>query len=595
MESSYLNYPITWSYGQTLFTKIKSEHLDLLPKIPLYFDIPKDEAEVYFKNNGIESFKKQIAKSIGDDNFAIIDIGFGSLFANIVLLGKKYQNKISNSFKKWNSEPLKKIKEKIEQTFFEFAGITGKPKYVEICSSQYTPGEQEKMIKEVLEINKESNSSENTDNDDNYSINKVEQILDNIAQEKEMQVKTLIEFDKGLKIKEVIEKTNNSLEQMQKDSIFEFRIVGLAVVDNMNSTQYVERKSQCPNCESKILIQGTKTKHAKNSVANNFVTGRDNWYGIGTYFSDQLDYVTYYANAKTFGAIPKIGETFPIAGAEVFYDSTKFKQIYDYSYYDVSGELPTEQYLKEHIDKTIEKDGIHFIEVEGGMTHVITKNREILRYNKTEPLPKNIYIGREYVVTDKTQILPLFALTMQRVGYCIIWRDDNFLGGIHKDYLEERKKFVNELSNLNLYIETSTESALKLIWKKKYNKIILITNVGSNLEGKKYIDMARKILGFNVVALFFASSLRHLEWIKDYPNSLYTNNAEFFEKYVMLFNKDAGNEENGLNNLKTEIEEYYGIQLQELIEPVKYPLFEDGSSANQHYGQLDCSPFEMKI
>ena len=63
----------------------------------------------------------------------------------------------------------------------------------------------------------------------------------------------------------------------------------------------------------------------------------------------------------------------------------------------------------------------------------------------------------------------------------------------------------------------------------------------------------------------------------------------------MLFNKDERNEENSLNNLKTEIEEYYGIQLQELIEPVKYPLFEDGSSPNQHYGQLDCSPFEMKI
>ena len=141
---SYLTYPITWSYGQALFTKIKSEHLDLLPKISLYFDIPKDEAEVYFKNNGIESFKKQIAKSIGDDNFAIIDIGFGSLFAKIALFGKKYQNKILNCFKKWNSEQLKKIKEKIEQIFFEFPGITVKPKYVKICSSQYTPKEQKK-------------------------------------------------------------------------------------------------------------------------------------------------------------------------------------------------------------------------------------------------------------------------------------------------------------------------------------------------------------------------------------------------------------------------------------------------------------------
>ena len=68
--------------------------------------------------------------------------------------------------------------------------------------------------------------------------------------------------------------------------------------------------------------------------------------------------------------------------------------------------------------------------------------------------------------------------------YCIIWRDNNFISGPFKNELNERKKIKNELG-FNLYIETSTESALNLIWKKKYNKVILITNVGKDLEGKK--------------------------------------------------------------------------------------------------------------
>lgn len=600
-NSSYLTYTIDSPFYQANFTQIKSELLDLLPKITIYFDLPEDIGKEYFKNNEFEYFKKQIAESLGDNNFSIIKIIFGSLFVQLVTLGQEAKDKILSVLEKkeWDSEPIKKkFKEKVKQTLFNFDYITVKPKYIEICSSQYTQQEQEKMITDVLEKGKQLNKSNSFTSFG--EINSADQILDtlsNIAQEKEMQEKTLILFDKGLEAKEVIEKSNNSIEQMQKDSIFEFRIVGLAVVDNMNSTQYLKRKSQCPNCESQILIQGTKTKHAANSASNNFITGKDNFYGIGTYFSDQFDYVTYYANEiKTLGRVPKIGETFPIVGAEVFYDTTKFKQIYDYSYYDVAPQLPTEQYLLEHIDKTVEKNGIHFIEVEGGRTQVITKNREILsRFNYTESLPKKIYIGREYVVTDKSQILPLFALTMQRVGYCIIWRDNNFLGGIHKSYLEERKKFVNELKDLNLYIETSTESALKLIWKKKYNKIILITNVGSNLEGKKYIDKARIILGFNVIVLFFASSSRHLEWIKNYPNSLFTNTSDFFEKYVMLFNKDTGNEENRLNNLKNEVEKYYHTKLQDLKEPLKYPLFNDGNNEDQHYGELDCSPFEMGL
>lgn len=57
-----------------------------------------------------------------------------------------------------------------------------------------------------------------------------------------------------------------------------------------------------------------------------------------------------------------------------------------------------------------------------------------------------------------------------------------------------------------------------MVCRKRYNKIIIITNVGNNLEGKKYVDKVRKILGFNVIALFFTKQLNHLDWIKYYSN-----------------------------------------------------------------------------
>ncbi len=59
------------------------------------------------------------------------------------------------------------------------------------------------------------------------------------------------------------------------------------------------------------------------------------------------------------------------------------------------------------------------------------------------------------------------------------------------------------MTGYNLYTESDTKSALKLVWRKKYNKIILITNVGKDLEGKKYIDKVRNILQCDAMVLFF--------------------------------------------------------------------------------------------
>ena len=45
---------------------------------------------------------------------------------------------------------------------------------------------------------------------------------------------------------------------------------------------------------------------------------------------------------------------------------------------------------------------------------------------------------------------------------------------------------------MNAYLEDSLEKALEIIKRKKYNKIILISNIGLDKAGKKFVEVARK-------------------------------------------------------------------------------------------------------
>ena len=120
---------------------------------------------------------------------------------------------------------------------------------------------------------------------------------------------------------------------------------------------------------------------------------------------------------------------------------------------------------------------------------------------------------------------------------------------------------------MNAYFESSIEKALEIIKRKKYNKIILISNVGLDLSGKRFVEIARYILGFNVAVLFFSSNKNHLSWIKNFPNAFFTDNDEFFKEYILNYN------DKGLLNLKKNIENYYKIKLNFFNDFLQFPKF----------------------
>ena len=198
-------------------------------------------------------------------------------------------------------------------------------------------------------------------------------------------------------------------------------------------------------------------------------------------------------------------------------------------------------------------------------------------------------MGTEYVITEMYQMLPLYGLTLKRNEYFVIWRDPGFtLENRHSEYLRDRRRFIFKQAKMNGFFDSSMERLLEIIKRKKYNKIILLSNCGKDLSGKKFVELARKILGFDVMVLFFSANKEHFKWIQKFPNALYTNNPEFYEKYINNYNND------GLLKLKQEIETEYKIKLKFTNNFLQFPQFVE----NKEYNDLifeDICPYFRKV
>ena len=107
---------------------------------------------------------------------------------------------------------------------------------------------------------------------------------------------------------------------------------------------------------------------------------------------------------------------------------------------------------------------------------------------------------------------------------------------------------------------------------------LLITSIGLDLSGKRFVEIARKIFGFDLMVLFFSANEIHLKWIQNFQNCLYTDQSKFYEEYITNFNKD------GLEKLKKDVEKEYNITLMKFSDNfLSYPNFKnegDFSSLN---------------
>ena len=106
------------------------------------------------------------------------------------------------------------------------------------------------------------------------------------------------------------------------------------------------------------------------------------------------------------------------------------------------------------------------------------------------------------------------SIKIKRNEYYILWRDSNFESkNEYTKSLEGGKLFCIGEINMVVHCINSTEKALKFILKRINDKIIFIANIGKDLAGKRYIEIVRRIYGFNIIVLFYSYNRNHFSWI----------------------------------------------------------------------------------
>ena len=361
-----------------------------------------------------------------------------------------------------------------------------------------------------------------------------------------------------------LEEFNNQMElilkQAKRESIFEFDVTGISLIDR-NKEDYLKNKDICPNLKTKILFHGTSTNCSSLITTSNFRQSSVTFFGPGIYMTDMLDYSGFYAYENEKGGkfanhhkIRKVNDFFTIVASQIFYDSSKFERCFS----------KTQEKIKEN--------GIRYI--------LVDAKGDALTKDKTKENGYNKFIGVEYVIPNERQILPLYSITLKRSEYYCLWKDYHFT---HKTPYTEHalnvKNYAKQLMGINVYGVGEFDEALNIIRRKKYNKVILLSNIGPDVEkAKKFINDIRAILTFDVVIMFFTANLSHLNWVKEFPNALFTTSDTYFKEYIFNFNQE------GLNNLKSKIETRYKTQLTKFNPDLSYPLFKEANSSD--YGSI---------
>ena len=368
-----------------------------------------------------------------------------------------------------------------------------------------------------------------------------------------------------LNYNEYIQIFEKDFEERKRNSIFEFSIISLVIMEREDFQTFEKERKNCPNRIDRILYHGTSIEPISCILTGYFRKSIDRCYqhGKGVYFTDTLDYCWFYggeeSNRSNGNKIPAIDETFTLIACSIYYDKKGFRHVKDHTY-------------------TPKKNEINFAYAKEDFSTI-----------KEYP-DKRKFFGTEYVIWDLDQICPFIGAKLKRKEFCVIWRDNNFsskpvynnqFDEVFKKFLKERMKYIEQFAEFNIYPCETSEEALELINRKKYNKIILISNVGTDLGGKKFVDNARKTIGNDVIALFLAYNIQHLNWIKNYKNALFSNEPNFYEEYLNCFNDEIYSKEEKILELKQTIENHYKVNFNFDDKFLDYPKFKDGGNFSE--------------
>ena len=451
------------------------------------------------------------------------------------------QNQISSSLNVRIGQPKNNQKGKIKNLscFLKFLLITRITNKVENISKY---DENFKNVEEVIKLiknNQDFNGNKNWKNKNNildylkYLDNKNldrNSLLENIFSEDKKVKNEIFDYWKYLSI---YEEYNNNFEHKffedLKNCNLDYSIVNMNILERDNPEEYDQKKKECKNMKKMMLYFLYEINYDSNKLNMKLEFSNKSVYGSGFYFSDSIEDILRCQNNEKF---PEIGESFYLIICEIFYDEEKLREF--------NMNLSSSDSNQNNKEK-VEPNGL--------------KKIEIFHYNDNN---NKIRIYTEYVLSEKYQIFPIYTLTLRRNEYFVIYRDPNFVKKNHytKDLKEIMLRSLKYSYDKNFYFESSTEKALELILKKKKVKVILITSIGRDKSGKRFAEIARRILQRDdLIVLFFSNNTNHLGWIKNFSNCLYASEFDIYEEYISKYNY------NSLRDLKEKIEDLYDLKL----------------------------------
>jgi len=357
-------------------------------------------------------------------------------------------------------------------------------------------------------------------------------LIDNLFKEKQELKNEIINYWKYLsKYEEYNNDFEHKLFEDLKNCHLDYSIEEMNILERDNPEEYEQKKKKCKNMKKMILYHISEINSDSDKLNMELAYSNKTFYHKGYYFSDSIDYILIYQNNEN---IPNIGESFSLMACEIFYDDEKLEDL------DISLSNSSQNNISNEEAK-IKPDGI------------IKVKKCYLNDNS---ISKRI-ISTEYILSEKYQIFPLYNFTLRRNEYYVLYRDSNFIGKniFSKNLKNIVLKSLKYSINMNFYFISSTEEALKLLLNKKKEKVILITSIRDDKSGKRFVEIARKILNFELIVLFYSNDRNHLNWIKDFPNCLYTNKSNIYEEYISNY------KEVELKELKKKVEDKYDIKL----------------------------------
>ena len=391
--------------------------------------------------------------------------------------------------------------------------------------------------------------------------NFVDKTIDNTHIKKMLELMDKNDLNNLQEFKNHLSKLNPKIIMFDKEfitarrkSVFEYSLVSLKIENRLDINDYLQACQNCPDKNERILYFGISDDVIPKILQNNIKPSSKGKFGNGYYLTNSLDFACIMQrdsedNELTF---PSVNEVFDFVASSVFYNNKTRKRVKDNSY-------------------SPQKNEANVVLVDGKM-------------NPLNQVDKSKFFSREYVLGDNCQIMPFIHVKVKRNEYCVIWRDPNLsaedvygdkFDKIFKDFLKERLDFISKFSKFNIYPCVTSKEALELVKKKKFNKIILISNVGSDYGGRDFVNEARKIIGNDVLAFFNAYMEEHLEWIVNYKNALFSNDKKFYEQYLECFTDDLNTTKKNILTLKSSIEDNYDVKFKIEDDFLNYPHFKD--------------------